>query len=473
MLRSHHAKVVLRITLLVTGLVISGCEGRDPPRIQNVILLSIDTLRRDSLRVYSEDAPALPNLDALAARSVVFANAHSTAAWTLPAHASMLTGLYPDRHGATAPSRRLRGDVPTMAETLRTAGLGAIGLTDGGYMHQSFGFNRGFSRYDQWGAGGVARRLQRSLPRGGARDPRPGSVLFDRAIAFLETRRPEDPPFFLFLQTFSVHDYFLLHPWALKRLGIEKPDDVDRYRRIADGREQGSAEDWDLMRRLYQAELEHLDEAFGRLQEVLVRMRYDRKTLIVLVSDHGEGFDTEHGRIHHGGRLHEDLVRAPMLFAGPKIEPRRVETPVSLVDLLPTLAELLGQESPTGLDGISLAPLIRGQELVADRVLYAMEHHHDWQAGSRTAEEEARPDPLQMAVLQGPWWYIDHVDGGTEFYRMSDDPLQRSPVEDPGGVGESLKQLAAERRQNRSESEDREIDPEVEEQLEALGYGRR
>jgi arylsulfatase A-like enzyme len=149
---------------------------------------------------------------------VIFETALSPAAWTLPAHASLLTGVYPDRHGATDPRRRIAPNLPTLAQELREAGLETVAFTDGGYLHRRFGFAAGFDRYDDW-VRDPDRRPVLNVPRGGAPDPQVGSALFDRTIAYLAQRRPEDPPFFLFLQTYAVHDYFRVEPECTRGRG--------------------------------------------------------------------------------------------------------------------------------------------------------------------------------------------------------------------------------------------------------------
>src|SRR5437773_7232662 len=125
---------VLVVACLTPLALACGWLGRARPR--NVVLISVDTLRRGSLRPFRRDAAELPNLDAFAHRSVIFESALSPAAWTLSAHASLLTGVYPDRHGATDPRRRIAPKRPTLAQELRQAGLETGAFTDGGYRSE-------------------------------------------------------------------------------------------------------------------------------------------------------------------------------------------------------------------------------------------------------------------------------------------------------------------------------------------------
>jgi arylsulfatase A-like enzyme len=124
------------------ALLVSACRSDRP----DILLVSIDTLRRDALRAFSPQAPPRPHLDALADRSVRMTSAVSTASWTLPAHASMLTGLLPHRHGAISPRHRLAAGAITLAELLGRAGYETVAFTDAGYVSAQFGLARGFLR---------------------------------------------------------------------------------------------------------------------------------------------------------------------------------------------------------------------------------------------------------------------------------------------------------------------------------------
>jgi hypothetical protein len=158
--------------------------AKDGTQCTHAVVVSVDTLRRSALRAFDRDAPELSNVDRFATQSVRFMNAHSTAPWTLPAHASLLTGLYPDRHGATDWRQRIDTRVSTLVDLLHRSGFETVAFPDGGYVHPAFGFDSVFERYDHW-VEDPDDRPRLNLPRDGKPTPAPGSVLFDRAIAFL------------------------------------------------------------------------------------------------------------------------------------------------------------------------------------------------------------------------------------------------------------------------------------------------
>ena len=199
---------------LLMGILVCRPGEEHPP---HVVIVSVDTLNRNALRSFAASARPLPVLDAFAEENIRFLNAYSTASWTLPAHASLLTGLYPDRHGANKDTRALGIGVGTVAEALRSRGYQTVAFTGGGFLNARYGFSRGFDRYDEH-LGEEAEAAAIGLPREGAPPPGGSEDLFARAIAFVSQRPSDAGPLFLFLHTYSVHDYYKLREWALARL---------------------------------------------------------------------------------------------------------------------------------------------------------------------------------------------------------------------------------------------------------------
>jgi arylsulfatase A-like enzyme len=469
---------VIVVAFLCGGLV--SCDSRVEER-KNVVLVSIDALDRDSLELFRANEAEFPNFSRLMRSGLTFANAYSSASWTLPAHASLFSGLYPDRHGAIHPKQVMDRHAVTIAMLLEAAGYRTAAFTDGVFLDRRFGLGAGFERYDDRVEGSSkTQRGGRRIPRKGRPNPRPllGRTLFDRGISFLSTRQdspqqllePEDSPFFLFLHSYAVHDYFFLHPWATSLLPGLELKDTKHYLDCLRGVEPCSPADWEALEALYRAELPNLDEGLGKLLAVFDEKGLWDSTLLVFLSDHGEGFDFQNGRIHHGGRLHEDQIRIPVIVAGGGIEPGTVEQPISLVDIMPTLMEFLGLQAPEKLDGISFAPALRGRSTQGPRVLYAMEHYFWWEEGKRIGAEEVRKQELFVAVIKDADYYI-RGQLGEELYDMEDDPKQRRSRTDLGAADlEELRGLSASRSVRRPERTAREQDEALEAQLRTLGY---
>ncbi len=311
------------------------------------------------MRAYDPAAPALPAIDAFAAKSARFTYALAPAAWTLPSHASLLTGVYPTRHGAIHKKTTIAGEVPHLAALLAARGYETAAFTDGGFLDASYGFGRGFRHYDDRTSAGATPLP--ALPRGGKPGPEGNSDRFARAEAFLAGRRarPENSePLFLFAHTYAVHDYYKAHSWARPATGARHALVAERNLECLQGQRRCSDEDWSALAGYYRAEVRRLDGAVGRLLATARRALADRPTYVVLLSDHGEGLDPALGPTHHGGALRRELLAVPLLVAGPGVEARAVETPVSLVDVAPTLLALAGGRG-ADFDGRSLVPLLR------------------------------------------------------------------------------------------------------------------
>lgn len=456
---------VLSAAVLAAALALptTSCIVRAQPR-PSVLLISIDTLNRSALRVFDASAPELPHIDTFAKRARAFHEAISPASWTLPAHASLLTGLYPDRHGATHGSVRIAEAVDPLAARLSRAGYETVGFTDGGFVKGVYGFSEGFDRYE----GLKGRPDVRDDPTTEARD----TDLFARARAFLTergSREAEERPFFLFVQTYSVHNYFKVRSWAREPDGATPYRDSGEYLACLLGKQACSAEDWQVLRNLYAAELRHLDAGLGRLLATLDEQGLRDSTLVVFLSDHGEGFDPDAGRIHHSGRLHADVLRVPLLVAGPGVKPGRSSHPVSLVDVAPTLLEWIGEPAAADLDGVSFASVMRGGDEPEPRPLFGMEHAFIWFEGPRREMSGPIPKPLAIAVVGGGGWYIGSA-AGQEFYALGSDAGQTR------NLAADAVRIAPHRRASRARAgitppaERLGDDPELVEQLRALGY---
>jgi arylsulfatase len=470
---SHPMKRWIPAAAACASLLASGCarpaqdgapaaEGRP-----SIILISIDTLNPQALAAFDPDADPLPRLDAFAAASARFHRAVSPSSWTLPAHASLLTGLYPDRHGATDPRRRIAEDATMLAETLRAAGFETVAFTDAGYIDAEFGFARGFSIYNELTDG--AKSTVRKLPRGGKPERERGASLFDRAIAYLEARDERAGPLFLFVHTYAVHDYFRVHPWAVQGLPPSPGESANGYRQCLQGEAICPPQSWERLAALYRAEVRHLDGGFGRLMDALQAKGLLDGAYVAVVSDHGEGFEPERGRIHHGGRLHSDVLRVPFLLSGPGALARDLDDVVSLVDVMPTLLELAGGTVPPGLDGRSLAPLLRGEGTLPAAPAFAMEHYYTWSGGRRVASREHRADPVLSAVVSGNDWLV-RGDGASELYDTAADPAQERNLAAEAPRAADLAALVGQRLRALPEAQGAAIDSALQDQLRSLGY---
>jgi len=401
-----------------------GCGRPTPP--PNFLVISVDTLRRDALRAFDPGAPALPHLDELAARSARFTHALAPAAWTLPSHASLLSGVYPHRHGAVHRDATISRAAPSLPAALAQRGYETVAFTDGGFLDTSYGFGRGFERFDDRLAKSVAPLP--GLPRGGRPSTAGASDLFARAEAYLRQRAPlqrsaTGRPLFLFAHTYAVHDYY--------RGGVDGERNLDCLL----GQAQCTDAEWKALGAQYRGTLQSLDSGVGRLLAAARTTLGDGETYVVLLADHGEGLDPGRGVTHHGGTLARDVVAVPLLISGGDVSPRDVTTPVSLVDVAPTVLTLAGAPVSRGrFDGVSLAPLLAGGlrgSLAAmglsGRTLRAEEHAYWWRDGRRSAARHVASHPVSVGLLQHGWWY-SRGPGGELAERLDGSRSSQAPL---------------------------------------------
>jgi len=443
-----------------------ACGAPAPPEMPHVVLLSVDTLDRAALRSFAPDAAALPHFDALAARARRFSEAYTPSSWTLPAHASLLSGWLPDRHGAVHPLRDLDVAAPSLAARLAAAGYQSVAFTEGGFIAGERGFARGFERYDEIVAPDAPQPLA-PLPRAGAPDPAPDPAVFDRALAFL-AGRDDSRPLFLFLHTYLVHDYWKAPDWATAGLPPYDDDAIEHLAALT-GDAPTDPERWERLRALYRVHLARMDEHLGALLAGLERAGLADDTLFVLLSDHGEGLAPERGYRHHGGHLLPERLRVPLLVTGPGVVPGESAGRVSLVDVVPTLLDWLGLAPPPGADGRSLAAALGGAPLGDDdRPLFAFEYTFVWSGGARRMEVDPPATPLGLALLRGDRWYLRS--GPAEgVYALGEGRLAPVTLESDAAAREVFAMGAA-RRGTLPAAGPVELSEEMRARLEALGY---
>ncbi|HQQ75803.1 MAG TPA: sulfatase-like hydrolase/transferase [Thermoanaerobaculia bacterium] len=307
----------------------------------NVILITLDTFRSDRLSCYGSRIVDTPNIDAFAAEGVRFTNAASTVPLTLPAHASIMTGLYPPGHGVRENvGTVLDGRIPTLAELLGKSGWTTGGFVSAFVLDHRWGIGRGFDRYfDDFDLGGLgtANVANVGLVR------RDGADTVAAALNWLD-KRPAGRPFFLWLHLFDPHDPY-----------VPKEPFKSRY-----------------PGRPYDAVVAYTDSLVGDFRRALDERHLLKDSLVILTSDHGEGLG-DHGETFHGFLVYDTTIHAALIVRPPGgvRGGRVVDRTVSHVDLLPTILDLVGLKAPENVHGRSLAPLVAGRDVPWDRPVYS------------------------------------------------------------------------------------------------------
>ncbi len=446
------------------------------PAPRNVILISLDTLRADHLGAYGYTRPTSPNMDKLAAESVLFRNTYATSPWTLPSHVSLLSGLDCVDHGVRASANRMDPRDVTLADRLRRAGFETAAFTGGGFVSGLFGMNKGFETF----------RAKARLSDAG------------QAAGLFRTVRPwiqenAGRSFFLFLHTYQIHNpylspapydtMFLDADATLRRLDMSplgynhenryKPPESEAYLRniIA----------------LYDEEIRYTDEALiapllGELKKLNL---YDR-TMIVITADHGEEFFEKGGWLHTHA-LYEPLLKVPLIikYPGSKDGGTRVDRRARITDIMPTILEEMGVEVPREeLDGRSLVPLIRGRERGAERVFRV-----DLAANvakQRIPQKQGIADGSFKIIVNDPFppadlsffKYPPPDTGRLEVYDLASDPREMSNLASrrPDLARRLLKYLEdnfhPRKKAGRAAGTDSDVGQDIQEELKALGYIR-
>ncbi len=320
-LRSSPAGLVFTGAVILASWIL-GCGAPHGGVTDQVVLVTVDTLRADRLGCYGGEDAHTPRMDTLAASGVRFVTAISPAPLTLPSHASLMTALDPPQHAVRHNSiHRLPKDVPTLAESMRDAGFATAAFIGALVLDRSFGLARGFDVYDD--AIGSASSSTAGYPE------RSADVVVDAALHWLESAPPR---FFLWVHLYDPHAPYEPPP------GFATAFAGDRYA----------------------GEVAFADHQLGRLLDGIEARFGGSRRLVVVTSDHGESLG-EHEEATHAYGIYDATQRVPLVFSGPGFSPGQVvETPVRLVDVAPTLLAAVGAAPLAGVVGRDLAPTLRG-----------------------------------------------------------------------------------------------------------------
>ena len=341
------------VHLSAAALTLSG-DAVQPQRTQrprNILFWMTDDTRSDRYRIYNPKTRVeTPVMDALAKTSTVFRTAYVQGNESRVSHASLWTGLYPAQHHFIAEKAKLDPKFISLAEVVKPSGRRTVGLMGNGFIDEFWGFGRGWDI------------LRNHIHQGGGLL---ASDFVKAAQNYLQAH-PVDP-FFLYLGTIDVHVSWRAHqPWLNKY--DPQPYNGPFLKACLDpqldnivlGRLHVSERDKARIVALYDCDVSYNDAMLGKLLAELERRGLQNDTMVIVTADHGEEL-WDHGRIGHGQSLREELVHVPLLIHYPPLFPARaVEEGVEIIDLLPTIADVLGVKIPAAVQGESLLPLAQG-----------------------------------------------------------------------------------------------------------------
>lgn len=424
--------------LLVFVAVAFGCTPSPEPDTRsrpNLLLIAVDTLRADHLGTYGYERPTSPEIDRFFETATVFEEALSSSSWTLPSFASLMTSVYPSTHRCWRFDTPLDASFTTLAEVLGEQGWHTAAVVSHMFMASTYGLSKGFADYDESLVFDLTKSHQQiSAP-----------PVTQRALAFLDQQASSDDPWFLWLHYFDPHWLYLRHEGISDEFGARMID-------------------------LYDGEIVLTDRHIGRVLRKLDELGLADNTIVAFVADHGEEFG-DHGGAQHGKTLYREVTRVPFAMRVPGVAASRVKAPVSVVDFMPTILDLLNVPSPeTPMVGRSLQGVMQGEPL-DDRDLLL--------------QVQLRSEEVRLNGLVADQWKLvvtrplqSGEEGTVELFDRLADPRELRDVseEHPGVVRALRERLAAEIAQGEelaarfSSPSQLELSVEELQGLRALGY---
>ena len=365
------------------GSASDGAGLADSPK--NVLFIILDAASAQRMSLYGFESPNTPFLESIASRSVLFTAAYSQGTMTPPSVWSYLNGKYPYLVKDLATYHQMSDDDVSMARMFQDAGFATGGFSENPFVSEEFGFNQGFEEfrfryyrpvYEADAAADATKTTEQRFFDSYRQYFRAGDVtgrLVREAQLWMNIQW--ERPWFCYLHLLHPHNpYFTDEPYLSQFVDAEPPlgETLQKYvkdveflatvnvqtRRIAGEKDSDAVSPGDLaiLEQLYDAQMAYTDDVLRELFEYLDSSGLADDTLVVIASDHGESFG-EHGRLLHGTEPYEELIRVPLMFvppAGVRWETGSVDTPVELVDLLPTFVEIFELGAGEELDGRSL-----------------------------------------------------------------------------------------------------------------------
>jgi arylsulfatase A-like enzyme len=436
-------------------------EATAPANAPNLLIVVIDTLRADHMATYGYERVTTPGLDAFAREhATVYTQARSTSPFTLSSHASLFTGLQSVEHGSTHPSpigRRIRADVPTLAERLREQGYQTAFIAANWlYLRPRYGLDRGFERFDSrpGGRSSVAEGFYLALaqligtnPEVGRTGHRSAERITDRALRWLDGRRPD--PFFLALNYLDVHSpYIPIRPFD-RAFSDRQPRDL-------------LTPEEDLIPLLYDREILYTDTHVTRLLDGLKASGLFENTVVIVTSDHGEAFG-ERGFREHCWTLYENVLHVPLLVkpVGPRsvaVNAQRTSGAAVHDIALRELGLLEPGQSTSSVDA-NLIGEWYGAELA------------EWKPPWVDDVEQSLLTDV-VAWFEGSRKVIVRSDGTVEAFDLDADPDERNPLAlDAAARAAAVARAEAWWREHPPDPlESEEVDDETLEALRHLGY---
>ncbi len=420
-------KILLGFSLLLFAVLSVSCDKllsmRKP---HNLIIITMDTTRADSLECYGNKKVLTPNINRFAEKGILFTNATASAPITLPSHSSIMTGLYPINHGARDNSiYKLSDENTTLAEVFKEKNFNTAGIVSTFILDSQYKINQGFDFYND--------NFLNPEQKGRLPVQRKGLETATVAVEWLRDNARKKP-FFMWVHFYDPHaDYNPPEPY--KTAYSDNP---------------------------YYGEIAYTDMCIGIILDELKRQKVFDNTLFILTADHGESFG-EHGEQTHGFFIYDSTIHVPLIISNSRfsVQNNKIDSQVSLVDIFPTAIDLMGLKYGKTVDGKSLAPFFEGKDA---------EEHPSYSEAE--IPKSFYWNPLKGIRFDG-WKYI--FGKNSELYNISKDPGEKENLiekEDSRAkqMYRMLEKVVSNKRVFSEKSNVKPLDEETIKKLKTLGY---
>jgi arylsulfatase A-like enzyme len=432
------------LALIPAPALLGGCSAERVEPVDprpSILLVAVDTLRADAVSAYGAIEGTTPAFDALASEGLLYERAYAPSPWTLPSHASLLTGLGPGRHGVGIAGRMgLRAELATLADRLADAGYQTAGFSENPLISDLFGFERGFERF-------AARTIEDAMNE----ENDPGSGRFDvvDAVTAFAATRDRERPFFVFVNLFDPHTPYRVREEnrfvdpAVSVGDSWTPDDLKNVAyHICD--RVPSAEDLKILHGLYLGDVAEMDAKLGRIEAIARGAAGEGPLIVVATADHGEHFG-EHRLLSHEFSVRAPVLQIPLVVRGvPDAPAGGIDLPVTLEDVAASVLDWAGVEIPPEFSGRPIpirdsVPDRSAVDLVAvysDATSEGSGDGEEQLSFSEEAQNRKRSkcwsrDPVygdMVALTRWPFKLIWFENYPAELYDLSWDPSERSDL---------------------------------------------
>ncbi|MFX0197627.1 MAG: sulfatase [Candidatus Hodarchaeota archaeon] len=411
-------------------------------RRPNIVMFLMDCVRPDHMSCYGYSVKTTPNIDNIAREATLFENAITTSGWTLPTHASLFTGLYPSKHGANWQHLFLDNKYPTMAEILQKKGYSTAGFSSVKFLSMRTGFGRGFECFVENFSEKLRHRVNKyylkyqfnkqlsTISLFASRNSIQGKVTNWKVMDWLKKRRNTSKPLFLFIHYFDAHKPYRFNEYY-NRLFLKRRDAIQKSKKLANY-------DWpqitlnmddidiDILNSLYDSKIFSIDMSVIEIINLLKRMNLYENSILIFMADHGEIITRV---LEHHFYLTDEVLRIPLILRYPDVFQAGTirKDLVSIVDILPTILEIVGVESEKNirhLQGISLVEEFEGDRYVVAERARINDPWLDKYPDLKKACSHLPFDCIQKAIRTKTHKLIWSSNGKEELYDLSSDPKE-------------------------------------------------